>query len=149
MTHDIRLIILIPLLFVFTSCATVPTTGTSWKTSPVINAPYEKGWSTMVSVISDFSELETLEPQSGYLKSNWKTTDTCWAGIAYGGSIPCKKERIIAKIESRNPFVVKINVEVETKDMTATWFYLDKWVSNGSNVQMENRLMDAFLSRFK
>lgn len=142
-------VVVISLLFFITSCATVPVTQTSWKTSPAINTAYEKGWSTLVSVVSDFSELETLEPQSGYLKSNWKTTDTCWAGIAYGGSVPCKKERVIAKIESRNPFVVKINVEVETKDMTATWFYVDKWVSNGSNVQIENKIMEAFLSRIK
>lgn len=116
-----------------------------WKTVPEADIPYEKAWLIVVSSISEqFSDLETIDGQSGYLRSAWKVTDTCWAGIAFGGFIPCKQTRVVVRVEERNPFKVKIKIEKQEMNIIT-----GIWSLKGNDEIMEKEIMEGLSGRLR
>jgi hypothetical protein len=139
------------LSLILSACAT-PREAT-WKTLPESNIPYDKAWTIVVNTVSEyFTDLETIDGQSGYLRSGWKTTDTCWLGLYKGGKVPCKRARVIVRVEERTPFKVKVRVEQEEVSKTGTYFILGsgvKWVSTGNDENLEREIMDTLMGRLR
>jgi len=69
---------------------------------------HEEAWQKVVSCVNDaYSDLETLDGRSGYLKTAWKVKD-------YGYPRQLKlRARIIASIESAQPLQYKVKLEMQ------------------------------------
>jgi len=118
----------------------------TWKTVPETNISPARAWTIVVNTVSESFELETIDGQSGYLKSGWKTTDTCWGGLVSGGMIPCEKSRVIVRVEDRIPFKVKVKVEKQTAN---PWTSYSVWAPNGNNERLEREIMETLQGRLK
>ena len=80
-----------------------------WVRVPVGDAyKHEEAWQKLVSCVNDaYSDLETLDGRSGYLKSAWKIKD-------YGFPRQRKlRARIVASIDSSSPLQYKIKLEMQ------------------------------------
>ena len=132
------------LAIVLFGCAT--TREATWKTAPEANIPYDRGWTIIVNAVGERFDLETVDAQSGYLRSGWKTTDTCWAGLVMGGKVPCRKTRVIVRVEERSPFKIKVKVE---KEEASAWTNYQTWAASGNDEQMEREIMEDLLGRLR
>jgi len=140
----IKQLALITILFVFAGCATFQ--EATWKTVPEVNIPYERAWNITVSAVTEvFTDLETIDGQSGYLRSGWKVTDTCWGGLVRGGKIPCQQARVILRVEERTPYKIKIKVEKLELDK---WTFTT-WSLVGNDPVMENEIMETLRGRLR
>lgn len=72
------------------------------------NYKHEEAWQKLVSCVNDsYSDLETLDGRSGYLKTAWKVKD-------YGYPRQRKlRARIIASIDSSSPLQYKVKLEMQ------------------------------------
>ncbi len=129
-------------LLFLSACATAR--DATWKTLPETNIPYERAWTIVVNTVSEyFTDLETIDGQSGYLRSGWKTVDTSWWGLSYGGKVPTARARIIVRVEERSPFKVKIRVERQERSQFRDWY------EAGNDEKMEREIMDTLMGRLR
>jgi len=140
-----RLALFLFLIVGICGCATT-TREATWKTVPEVDMSYDRAWSIVVNAIGERFDLETVDAQSGYLRSGWKVTDTCLAGLGLGGYVPCQKSRVIARVEERNPFKVKI--KVEKKEAKAYGGY-NQWFDAGNNEQMGREVLQDLSGRLR
>jgi len=110
----------------------------SWKAMSKVDMTYEKAWPIVARVVGKSFDLEIVDSQLGYLKTEWKTTDTCWAGLVAGGRVPCKRIRVFAKVEKK-PFAIKIKVE---KNAGVPLSNYNNWVTEGNDKNMEKAILD-------
>jgi len=115
-----------------------------WKTVSKADVTYDKAWPIVAKVVGERFDLETVDSQLGYLKTEWKTTDTCWAGLAAGGNVPCKRIRVFAKVEKK-PFAIKIKVE---KSAGVPLSNYNSWVTEGNDENMEQEILEDLYERF-
>ena len=106
-----------------------------WKTVPQASLPYDKAWNITVNAVSQQFEIETIDAQSGYLKSAWKVTDS-FLGDAMSRS------RCVARVESREPFQVKVMVEQQINDGSS-------WVQKGNDSARETEILRELESRLR
>jgi hypothetical protein len=132
------------LAILLSACATAR--EATWKTVPGANIPYERAWIIVVNTVSEYFDLETIDGQSGYLRSGWKTIDTCWAGIFQGGMVPCKRAKVTVRVEERSPFKVKVKVE---KEKANPWTSYQTWVQDGNDERLQNEIMDTLAGRLR
>jgi hypothetical protein len=134
----------VPILIIsltISACATTPPpTDLTWKTIPEVSTPEDQAWNILVDTVSHyFTDFEVNDSRAGYLKSAWKTTDRCQAGLLFGGMVPCKRIRVIAKIQGRTPF--RITMAVERQKASALTNY-KTWSAAGNDEEMEKEIMD-------
>lgn len=130
---------LISFLFTLTffSCAKTLHEAT-WKTLPELNVPYDQAWNVIVNTMAKDFELEVIDKQSGYIKSGWKTIDTCWAGLFYGGWVPCTRVKAIVRVEERTPLKIKVKVE---KERANPWTNYQTWTKEGNDENLEKEII--------
>jgi len=126
------------------ACATAM--EATWKGVPEVNMPYDRAWTIVVNTIAEKFDIETSDAQSGYLRTGWKVTDTCWGGLLAGGKVPCKKTRVTVRVEERTPF--KVRVKVEKMEATALSGY-ESWVPKGNDEVMEKEIIDELFGRLR
>ncbi len=131
------------ILFLLFACAT--TQEATWKGVPDVHMPYDRAWAIVVNTIAEKFDIEVSDAQSGYLRTGWKVTDTCWAGLL-AGKVPCKKTRVIVRVEERSPF--KVRVKVEKMESTALSGY-DNWKLTGNDEVVEREVMEELFGRLK
>lgn len=130
------------ILFLF-ACAT--TQEATWKGIPEVSIPYEKAWAIIVNAIAERFDVEVADAQSGYLRTGWKVTDTCWSGI-FSGNVPCRKTRVTVRVEERDP--LKVRLRVEKMEATALSGY-EKWILKGNDEIVEREILDELLGRLR
>jgi len=115
-----------------------------WRVVPEVDVPYEKAWQVVVNTVSERFEIQTVDSQIGYLKTEWKVTDTCWAGLGYGAEVPCKRERVVVRVLQKRPFRVKLKVE---KSESTVLSHYQSWILKGNDEQMERQLVEELSVR--
>lgn len=128
----LKMVIFMMLLAV-TSCATPEAT---WKSIPDSRVPYERAWNIVVNAVTQHFEIETVDGQSGYLKTSWKVTHTSIFGD------PMERARATVRVEERSPFRVKVKVEREQ-------FLFGQWQSGGNEEKLENDIMSELDGRLR
>lgn len=118
-----------------TACATPQST---WKTVPETNMPYDRAWGITVNTVAQHFELDTSDAQSGYLRSSWKVTNS-FLGI------PQRRVRVIARVEERKPFKLKLKAE---KQEPNPWDAND-WRLMGDDEQAATEIMEELSGRLK
>jgi len=110
-----------------------------WQVVPKIDMSYDKAWPVVVRVITDRFGLEVVDAQSGYLRSEWKVTDSCWGGLAAGGMVPCKRARVVIRVENKSPFIIKVKAE---KSAGVPLSNYNRWVTQGNDKKMEQEVLE-------
>jgi len=105
----------------------------------LIKVPEEKWWLIKETVSKYFPELQVEDREKGELITKWKVTDKCWAGLLYGGFVPCKKERAIVKVKSLNPFEIVVKVEIKK---ASGWSNYKRWEFKGYDADLEIRIIN-------
>lgn len=114
------------------ACAT--TQEATWKVVPEVNMPYDRAWVIVVNTIAERFDIEVADAQSGYLRTGWKVTDTCFAGLLAGGWVPCKKTRVTVRVE---------------KMEATTLSNYERWVLRGNDEVMEREILDDLFGRLR
>ncbi|MBQ3437398.1 MAG: hypothetical protein IJG31_02655 [Fusobacterium sp.] len=96
------------------------------------NIARNKAWSTLVSVISDNYEIETLDKESGYLRTTWLFETKNGVQSA---------TRITAKIEDNN----STRIKVDSKYFNALE---GKWIE-GHNTILTQQIKDDLSGRLR
>lgn len=137
--------LVIIVIFTISGCAAVRPVNITWKTIPKIRIHEGRNWDVLTDMISHhFSTLEVNDRSSGYLKSSWKITDTCWAGIVFGGMVPCERKRVIIKYQE-TPYKAIIAVEQQKSD---PWSNYRTWIVAGNDEKMEKEIIDQMVLMF-
>jgi hypothetical protein len=121
------------IMFIVSGCATVP--EATWKTVPAAEIAYDRAWGIVVNTVSQNFEIETVDANSGYLRTAWKVTDT-----ALG--TPIERARVTVRVEERTPFKVKVKVEKQMQE----W---GSWVDKGNHPKLESEIMSELAGRLK
>lgn len=100
-------------LFLFTACISLTPKSfvaqpAGWNTIQMReNIQKNNAWSTVVSVISENYDIEVMEKESGYIRTNW---------VVVGDTT----NRIIAKLENNNTLRIKVESKYYDK-LTENW----------------------------
>jgi len=128
-----KLILLIAILcfsLILSSCVT--TREATWKIIPGSRLKYEEAWPIIVNVISKKYDLETIDSNIGYLRSEWKMDyhfDRPFASY--------ERTRAVCRIESKMPLKFKIKVEKELYSLM-----IGKWIAKGNNEEIQKELLN-------
>lgn len=105
----------------------------------------DTAWNIVVDSAKEYyPQIELADKKAGVIKSAIHVTDTCWAGILYGGSVPCKAERFIARVWSLNPF--KADIAVQRHKATTMSNYRD-WIEDGNNSEKEKTIYENIVQQ--
>ena len=110
-------------LFALVGCVNLAPKGfvaqpAGWNTIQMrSNISKDQAWNTFVSVISENYDIEVMEKESGYLRTNW---------VIVGNTA----NRIVGKIESNNMLRVKIESKYFDK-------LTDEWITGYSTTVTE------------
>jgi len=110
----------------------------AWKTVPDVTMPYERAWSIVTNAVTQRFDLETSDAQSGYLRTEWRTTGKDILGA------PIKKSRVIVRVEERSPFRVKVKAEKQELNPLT-----DEWVLTGNDEAIEGDIMGELQGRLR
>jgi len=115
------------LIGVTSGCATAqPATFKMVEASPGVS--FEQGWLAVVEAVGDRLDIETVDKESGYLRTAWKQSQK-FLSSSY-------RTRCVASVASRQPFKVKIKVEREKYDSLS-----EKWIAAGNDEEMEREIL--------
>ena len=126
--------LLISCCLLFVGCATI---APVWKTIPETNYSYEKAWPIIVNSVSDKFDIETIDANSGYLRTTWKVKKD-WTGT------PDTRTRVVVRTETKNPLKFSFRAEVEGYNT-----FLEEWQAKGNDEKIESEMQMDFSSRFK
>ncbi len=126
------------------ACAT--SKEATWTSLSEMDVPYQKAWQVVVNTVSERFEIQSVDSQIGYLKTEWKVTDTCWGGLAFGAEVPCKRERVVVRVLQKRPFRIKLRVE--KSEATALSRYRT-WVLKGNDKKMEREIIEELSIRLR
>ena len=117
------------------ACATMEPT---WKTIPETTYSYDKAWPLIVNAVSDKFDIETIDANSGYLRTAWKTKND------FLGK-PETRTRVVVKTESKSPLKFSFRAEKQNWDSVFT----NSWVAKGNDTTIENDVQTEWQSRMK
>ena len=137
-----RLILGIPLAFIMVSCATnAPLTFTRL---PPVQKSGDDAWNTTLrSIFSYYPTIVVANKTTGEIRTAPIVVSKCWAGLLYGGNVPCEMERLAATVSSLSPF--KASIAVERHKATAMSNYRT-WYIAGNNSTKEKWVYDRLVS---
>jgi hypothetical protein len=116
-----------------------------FRSLPPSNVESEKAWNILIETIkSYYTDIEYSNRENGEIRSFALITDKCWAGIAFGRYIPCKADRLLAKVTSFTPFIA--NIAVQQREGTVLSNYRN-WIETGNNIERENEIYNALLNK--
>lgn len=126
----------------FVGCAGTGSYESVWRSSMESPKGYDESWNIVVNAITTkFSDIETIDGQSGYLRTAWKVVKE--SGTDYKLPNPFgydkKRTRIIVRVEQREPFKVRIKAE--------RMVYSDGWVPYGNDESVESEIMEEINAR--
>ena len=124
-------------LFLF-GCVVTPQSAV-WKTVPESSISYDKAWNIVVNGVTQYFEIETIDGQSGYLRSAWKVTKR----VPFFND-PMKQSRVHVRVESRNPFRVKVKAEQQVWDDFGS-----RWVEKGNDEKIESEILQEISARLR
>lgn len=101
---------------VISGCAIGPTGGNIRhdESVPVVLNTTMDYQATIREIARAIQKINTLEYDSvntGEIRSIWTVIDTCWAGLARGGSLPCARMRTVVHVMDTQPVTVTVRVE--------------------------------------
>ena len=137
-----HLVIGIPLVLIMVSCATnAPLTFTQL---PPVQKSGDDAWNTMLhSISSYYPTIVVANRTTGEIRTAPIVISKCWAGLLYGGNVPCEMERLAVTVSSLSPF--KASIAVERHKATAMSNYRT-WYIAGNNSAKERWVYDRLVS---
>ncbi len=105
-----------------------------WKTLPEVKkASYDETWSALVGIITAKNyNLETVDGNSGYLRSAWGNTGNNTA------------TQVTARVISKKPLSISIKATMAQRDILS-----GQMVEVGNNTALENAITEELSARFK
>lgn len=121
-------------LLALAACATVEPV---WRTIPESGFPYKKAWPIIVSTISNKFDIATIDANSGYLRTDWKTKKDMFG-------TPKTRTRMAVRTESKQPLKFSFRAEVESWNA-----FSESWTPKGNDPTIESDIQEEFASRLK
>ncbi len=132
--EKILLIFSMMVIVVLTGCA-VTGKRAEFHSLPSTSIDGDLAWNIVIeSARQYYPQIELEDKKAGIIKSTVQTTDTCWAGLAFGGFVPCKTERFVARVWSLAPFKADIAVQ---RHKATTMSNYRTWIEDGNNSERE------------
>ena len=142
-SKTINIIVICAILFILNSC-TIKEQKAKFLPLPATEHGV-KAWDIIINVaIEHYKGVEYTDKKEGIIKSLPKITDTCWAGLLYGGFVPCESERFIARVWTLSPF--KADIAVQRHKATSVSSY-QEWIEDGNNLGKEKELYEELVSK--
>ena len=125
----------------FVGCAGTGSYESVWRSSLESQKGYDESWNIVVNAIATkFSDIETIDGKSGYLRTAWKVVkESGTDSKLYFFGYTQKRTRVVVRVEQREPFKVRIKVE--------RMVYTDKWEPYGNDESVESELMEEINAR--
>jgi len=115
-------------------CVTaIPSKYRMVEASPAIS--YDDAWIAVVDSIGERLEIEMVDKDSGYLRTGWK---------GHSRFLTSYRTRCVARVTSRNPFKIKIKVELQEYDE-----FRECWVPRGNDTMLENEILTDIRGRLQ
>jgi hypothetical protein len=108
-----------------------------WKTVPESSMEYDAAWNVIVNTVTQHFDLETVDAQSGYLKSGWKVEKT-FLGMDKA------RRRCHVRVEQRAPLKIKVKVELEKWN---SW--TESWQGKGNDSKIEDEVLTELSGRLR
>jgi hypothetical protein len=130
------------LVYIVTGCATVEQ-KTSLRRLPAVTVEGEKAWNILLDTIKNYYPgIEYANKDTGEVRSIGIVIDTCWAGLANGGFVPCKLERLIAHVSSFNPFNAEIAIQQHKGTVLSNYKDFNE---DGNNTEKEKEIYEVLV----
>ena len=143
MKNHISKVMVISLFLIFYGCA--HSQVTVYRPLPPVTVDGERAWNILIETIKTFYKgVEYENKEAGEIRSFVLITDKCWAGLLYGGYVPCKTERLVAHVSSLSPF--KVEIAVQQHKGTPMTNYI-KWIEAGNNFARESEIYDILIKK--